>query len=201
MTEPEKLLPHESDGIQEYDNPSPGWWLWTFYGAVAFAVGYMFFYGMNFGGGYHASWSKDMIRETAAVQSWYARNPMTPPTTERLLSAAADPAVLAVGREAFARSCASCHGDQAQGLIGPNLTDPYWLHGGKATDVKGVPSKGMPTWGRKFKAEDLTALAAFVLGVQGSLPPDPKAPEGKLVDMEPLVGGSLAEAPSPTPPL
>ncbi|RJK95244.1 cytochrome C oxidase Cbb3, partial [Paracoccus aestuarii] len=35
---------HEWDGITEYDNPMPRWWLWTFYATIVWAVGYMIAY-------------------------------------------------------------------------------------------------------------------------------------------------------------
>ena len=35
---------HSWDGIQEYDNPMPRWWLWTFYATIAWALGYILLY-------------------------------------------------------------------------------------------------------------------------------------------------------------
>lgn len=191
MTGPDKLLPHESDGIQEYDNPNPGWWMWSLYGSIVFAIGYMFFYGMNFGGTVEAEDAAATIEATAEVQAWLAKNPMVPPSKEELLAAAVDPAILSVGKEQFDKTCAACHGLEAQGLIGPNLTDTAWIHGGGVTDiwntiVKGVPAKGMPTWRRSFKPEVLTALAAYVRSVQGTAPAGAKIPEGTESPMEPL---------------
>jgi cytochrome c oxidase cbb3-type subunit 3 len=187
----DKLLEHEADGIQEYDNPSPGWWLGTFYVSVLFAIVYMFYYGMNFGGDHVDELHAAQIRHRADVQAWFAEHPMVPPTTEDLLAAAVDPEVLARGQAAFIKSCASCHGEQGEGLIGPNLTDAHWIHGAKVTEVfqtiiKGVPEKGMPAWGRRFAPEDLEALTAFVRSIQGSNPSNPKSPQGEIAELEPL---------------
>ena len=35
---------HSWDGIQEYDNPLPRWWLWTFYACIVYAIGYSIAY-------------------------------------------------------------------------------------------------------------------------------------------------------------
>ena len=81
------------------------------------------------------------------------------------------------------RDCAPCHRPDGGGLIGPNLTDDYWLHGGRPTEIlqtitDGVLDKGMPPWGKTLKPEQLTAVAAYVLSLHGTNPPNPKAPQG-----------------------
>ena len=96
-----------------------------------------------------------------------------------------------LGAARFAKSCAPCHGERAQGLIGPNLTDDRWIHGGQVEQVfqsvaKGWPAKGMPPWGRAVPPEELSALVSYVRSLQGSNPPSPKAPEGDPVAPEPL---------------
>jgi cytochrome c oxidase cbb3-type subunit 3 len=96
-----------------------------------------------------------------------------------------------MGAARFARSCAPCHGEQAQGLIGPNLTDDRWLHGGHVEQVfqslvKGWPAQGMPPWGRALPPEEIAALTSYVRSLQGSSPPNPKPPEGEVVTPEPL---------------
>jgi cytochrome c oxidase cbb3-type subunit 3 len=198
----DKLLDHECDGIQEYDNASPGWWLGTFYGAVVFSIGYMFYYGMNFGADHVDELNAAQVQHKASVQAWFDENPMVPPTTEELLAAAVDPAILAAGENAYQKQCASCHGVEGQGLIGPNLTDDHWLHGATVieifdTIVKGVPDKGMPTWGRRFAPEELEALAAFVRSLHGTAPADPKSPQGELAEVEPLPGAQPAAPAAP----
>lgn len=88
------------------------------------------------------------------------------------------------GAALFARNCAPCHGEQGQGLIGPNLTDAYWLHGGRTEDiartlVHGVPKKGMLAWKNILEPEEIGALVAFIQSIQGSDVQQPKAPQGK----------------------
>ncbi len=34
----DRLLDHSYDGIQEYDNPLPRWWLWIFYATILWSA-------------------------------------------------------------------------------------------------------------------------------------------------------------------
>lgn len=189
----DKVL-HELDGIKEYDNPLPGWLMAIWWGAILFAVLYLAFYALSFGEGtMEAEYRSAAERDLAALQAHFAANPVIPPTPAELLAGAKDPAVTEVGAARFARSCASCHGDRAQGLIGPNLTDERWIHGGSVEQVfqsvvKGWPAKGMPPWGRAIPPQEISALVSYIRSLQGSSPPGAKAPEGEAFPPEPLPG-------------
>jgi cytochrome c oxidase cbb3-type subunit III len=162
----ERLLEHDYDGIQEYDNPTPKWWTWIFWGSVAFSLAYW--------------WNPAGV----------FRGPGRIPEYEVAMAAAAalvsDPAALALGKTTFATTCAACHRPDAGGQIGPNLTDEYWLHGGNITDVfktvsTGVLEKGMPPWEKTLKPEQLRAVTAYVVSLAGSRPPNPKEPQGTKI--------------------
>jgi cytochrome c oxidase cbb3-type subunit 3 len=118
---------YEYDGITEYDNPCPAWLMYIFYFTALLAV---FYTGYHFG-----SSSKDEILEAYAIklkeaQTQTSASPQKPKISEgELLSLLEDPAVLAEGGEIFGEQCALCHGYSAEGMIGPNLIDNYWLHG------------------------------------------------------------------------
>lgn len=189
----DKVL-HELDGIKEYDNPMPGWLMAIWWGSLLFAAGYLMFYALSFGeGSMEAEFRAETQQSLSSVQAWFDANPLIPPTPATLLAGAADPAVLDQGAARFARSCAPCHGDRAQGLIGPNLTDDRWLHGGSVEQVfqsiaKGWPAKGMPPWGRALTPAELAALVSYIRGAQGSAPPNPRAPEGDPFTPEPVPG-------------
>ena len=190
----DKLLDHDADGIREYNNPMPGWLMGILWGAIIFSVLYLGYYALSYGtGSTTAEYREETIQRRAAVQEYFAKNPLQPPAAEELLGGAKNDEVIAKGKERFVKTCASCHGENAQGLIGPNLTDDRWLHGGKVLDVfstiaKGVPAKGMPPWGRALPPEDLAALVSYIRSVQGSNPPEPKPPEGDAIEPEPLPG-------------
>ena len=188
----DELLDHNVDGITEYDNPLPGWLMAILWAAIGFAAAYIMFYALAFGpSDYSAKYRHEIVEAKAELQAYYDANPLVPPSAKELLAGTLDPKVVELGRTRFAKTCAACHGDQAQGLIGPNLTDDRWLHGGAVTQifstlVKGVPAKGMPPWGRAMPPQELAALVSFIRTRQGSGPPNPKQPEGIVFEAEPL---------------
>jgi len=194
MAEYEDKVLHELDGIREYDNPLPGWLMAIWWGAILFSALYLAFYALSFG---ERSMESEYRAETdaalAAVQAHFDANPLVPPTAANLLAGAKDPAVLDLGAVRFGKSCAPCHGAQAQGLIGPNLTDDRWIHGGGVEQVfqsiaKGWPAKGMPPWGRAVPPEELSALVSYVRSLQGSNPPNARPAEGDPFAPEPIPG-------------
>jgi cbb3-type cytochrome c oxidase subunit III len=100
-----------------------------------------------------------------------------------ILAQAADTEVLGRGKATFTAMCAACHGPDGGGVIGPNLTDDYWLHGSSPTAVhttvaNGVLAKGMPAWGKTLQPAELDAVVAYVISLHGTSPASPKAPEG-----------------------
>ncbi len=198
MSRFEDKIAHEPiDGLAEYDNPAPRWLMWMFYGAIIFSVLFIAWYALSFGDeSYDADWRAAAIEDKAAIQAWFDKNPLVPPTSEELLAGATNEEILALAKARYAKTCASCHGEQAQGLIGPNLTDEYWQHGGTVAQifdviVKGVPAKGMPPWGRALPPAEIAALVSYLRSLQGSEPPGGRAPEGPAVPAEPLPGGGV----------
>jgi cytochrome c oxidase cbb3-type subunit 3 len=194
MAEYEDKILHELDGIKEYDNPMPGWLMAIWWGSLIFSAAYLIFYALSFGEGtMEAEYRGSTQQAVTAVDAYFAANPLVPPSPADLLAGAANPAVLELGRGRFTRTCAACHGEQAQGLIGPNLTDDRWIHGGTVEQIfqsvaKGWPAKGMPPWGRAVKPDELAALVSYVRSIQGSNPPNARAPEGERVVPEPIPG-------------
>ena len=194
MAEYKDEVLHELDGIKEYDNPMPGWLMAIWWGALVFGAAYLAFYALSFGeGSMEAEYRGATQKAVTAVDAYFDANPLVPPSPADLLAGAGNPAVLEIGAARFGRTCASCHGEKAQGLIGPNHTDDHWIHGGTVEQIfqsvaKGWPAKGMPPWGRAVKPEELAALVSYVRSVQGSNPPNARAPEGDRVVPEPIPG-------------
>lgn len=176
-----ELLEHEYDGIREYDNPLPRWWVWMFAGSFFFSIGYFFHYHVSHNGiSIAESYEQDMreARELEAKQSL-----SQPVTEESLTKLTLDSALMADAGVLFVARCAPCHGEHAQGIIGPNLTDGSWIHGrGSLTDIYGVveggvAAKGMPAWGRLLTPVELRKVVAFVGTQRGKNAPG-KPPEG-----------------------
>ncbi len=158
----DQVLGHadEADGIEEYDNPLPDWWLGLFWFTIIFAFGYSLHYHFIA----HRSPAKALAAELAAAQ---ARWPQSGggafvPT----------PQLAAQGAVVFQTNCVACHGADLHGKIGPNLTDDVWIHGGKPQDIvntitNGVQAKGMPTWGPILGPERVREVAAYVISRHG----------------------------------
>jgi cytochrome c oxidase cbb3-type subunit 3 len=179
-----KLTDHEYDGIQEYDNPMPRWWVWVFWTTAYFAICYVLWFhvfmrGTSIAEEYQAD--LNLAREEAAKQAMGDA-----PTEAALTTLTKNPAVMADAAAAFTKRCVQCHGQNGQGLIGPNLTDDYWIHGhGTLMDIfgvvnGGVASKGMPEWGKQLSMIEIAKLAAYVGTLRGRHLPG-KAPEGTLL--------------------
>jgi len=175
------LMDHEYDGIQEYDNPLPRWWVWIFWGSVVWSAGYYVVY--------HVTQSAPGVLATyeADVKAAGANAPKAVAATEEgLTKAMADGATVAAGKAVFAARCVACHADKGQGLVGPNLTDKHWIHGtGKLMDIhktvaEGVAAKGMPAWEKQLTPTELTQVVSYVGTIRNKMETG-KAPEGTEV--------------------
>jgi cytochrome c oxidase cbb3-type subunit III len=163
------IRPHVFDGIQEYDKRLPNWWLYTLYITIVFWVGYWSYY----------EWFRAGPSGAQVVDSAMAKI-----ATDRLASAKLDdaslwkmsqtPAFADAGKATYLASCAACHLASLRGknesiaAIGPDLTDTTWIHGGKPTEIhelimKGVLTKGMPSWGPVLGAKKVTEVTAYIL--------------------------------------
>jgi cytochrome c oxidase cbb3-type subunit 3 len=173
---------HEVDGIEEYDNKLPNWWLFTLYGAIFFAIVYWFAYEQTKWAdsplkAYQAEMEQANAEMAAKIK---AAGVMTP---EALIALSKDKNTVEQGKQVFTTTCAACHRADGGGLVGPNLTDDYWIHGGAPdkiykTIMVGVPEKGMPAWGPQLGPERVQAAAAYVLTLHGTNVPGGKAPQG-----------------------
>lgn len=179
---------HKYDGIREYDNPMPGWWVWLFVSCVVFAV--VYFVGITFMG-FINTYQDDLAesqQELAAMRASYAEaNPVFQADEVSLAAYVEDLAQAEAGAALFATNCAACHGAQGQGVIGPNLADPYWIHDASNVGIfnvitEGVLDKGMTPWGNILTPEERAQLVAFVRSLEGTDPPNPKEPQGELVE-------------------
>lgn len=178
----ENKVVHEVDGIQEYDNRLPNWWLYTLYGAIIFAVGYWYHYHVGaFGDLPGDAYKAEIEREQAAQAMQIKVGEATP---EALVALTKDPKAVALGRQVFTSTCAPCHRADGGGGVGPNLTDDFWLHGAAPEKVyktiaTGVPDKGMPAWQPQLGALKTQAVAAYVMGLRGTNVAGGKAPQGE----------------------
>jgi cytochrome c oxidase cbb3-type subunit 3 len=179
-------MDHAYDGIHEFDNPLPGWWRATFWATIVFAAGYWVWFHVT-------PWhSTDDSRYQKALASYNegrelrAAREAANVSEDMLAQEASNPTTLDHGAKIFATRCASCHTEDGKGLIGPNLTDNYQLHGDSRMDIyntisNGVQGTAMPAWGEQMPATDVVAVAAFVIPMRGKNIPG-KASEGHPVE-------------------
>ncbi len=178
----DRLIEHSYDGIQEYDNPLPRWWIYLFVATIVYSV----FYGLNIGVGPGPGRIAQYEAEMTAFRAAHPP-PEAGPSASELAALVNDPAAIKSGQQVFITNCASCHKPDGGGMIGPNLTDNAWIHGGTLeaihqTIVNGVLAKGMPPWGKLLKPDQIDAVTAFVASLKGTNPPGAKAPEGEVMD-------------------
>jgi cytochrome c oxidase cbb3-type subunit III len=182
----DQLLEHSYDGIQEFDNPMPRWWVYLFWVTIVFSVLYWLNVpGFGIGKGRISDYDRDMAVAAAAAAKQRAAEPAGA-SPEQRMAMTKDASVLALGKQTYTQNCAACHRADAGGQIGPNLTDDYWLHGGALEEMHktvadGVLEKGMPPWGKVLKPAQLDAVVAYVYTLRGTTVPNPKAPQGELV--------------------
>lgn len=173
------LLDHEYDGIQELDNKLPRWWVWLFNLSIVFAVLYFGYYhvlgkGLLMVGQYEQEMRiGDQIKARAVLEFENSMASLQPETA---------PQVLAEGKATFDQLCAPCHRADGGGLVGPNLTDDYWIHGSQFADNlkiiwEGVPSKGMVSWKGVLKPGTIHAVGSYIYTLRGTQPPNPKPRE------------------------
>lgn len=179
------LMHHEYDGIRELDNDLPPWWKYLFYATIIFAVGYM--------GAYH--WWTDAeqpvsVREYKAevlageaVRNAYLEK-MASLIDETNVELEEGESGLAEGEKIFMSNCQACHGKLGEGGAGPNLTDEYWLHGGGVKNIfktikYGIPTTAMISWEKKLTPQQIQYVSSYIVKMEGSNPPNAKAPQGE----------------------
>jgi len=177
----DQVLDHEYDGIREYDNRLPNWWLTILYATIAFGFLYWIYHQTLGAAPTPTEHYEAELARAAEIQ--LARHGGGEVTNESLLLMAQVPDRLAQGRQIFDQFCVVCHSSQGEGNVGPNLTDGYWLHGGSPLEIlhtieNGVPGRGMVAWGNQLGPARVQAVTAFVLSIKNTNVPG-KEPQGE----------------------
>ena len=180
--EHELVLNHEYDGIKELNNGLPPWWTYLSYATVVFAIVYLAKYEIFGGDTQIDEFNKEMEIAQAQIEEYKKNAPdlLTADQVTRLT----EPADITAGQALFQTNCVACHRADGGGAIGPNLTDEYWILGGDIKDIfntimeGGRDGKGMIAWKQQIQPSDIQKIASYILTLQGTNPPDAKAPEG-----------------------
>ena len=161
------LKDHAYDGIQEYDNPTPGWWTWSFVATILFSIVYYFFVTLAGGqlspsGEYDRAVVADLKKQGGALTG-------DAKTLVRLMK---DDDSLRAGANIFAANCVACHGRDGSGVLGPNLTDDYYINVKKIEDICIVIKQGrnngaMPAWGNRLSGNEIVLAGSYVASLRG----------------------------------
>jgi cytochrome c oxidase cbb3-type subunit 3 len=174
----------EYDGIKELDNPLPPWLKYIFYITIIISFAYLMRLVVFKDDTIiqKKEYSKEMTAARAktevAVKAEAAQAAAAPMTQEQILAA---------GKVTFDKICYVCHGKFGEGLVGPNFTDDYWIHGNRPEDLKkiivdGVIDKGMISYKSQLSNKQIDQVIAYILSLHGTNPPNQKAPQGVKVE-------------------
>jgi cytochrome c oxidase cbb3-type subunit 3 len=169
--EPE-LRPHVYDGIQEYDQKLPNWWLFTFYLAILWMIIHWLAYYQ-----FHLiPTDEEKIGQAMQQIENQRAEALKNIDDSKLWSMSQDPAVVAAGEATYKSTCVACHGPDLMGkksnplLPGLALADQSWKHGHNPTDVlkivrRGSPdvTKGMPPWEPQLGTQRVVEVVAYIL--------------------------------------
>ena len=175
------LFHHNFDGIRELDNKVPPWFNFLFYGTIVWGIIYMLVFHV-FGDGQVQATEYKMEIEQAALEREIMIKSGTFLNEENVILLT-DAAGLSEGKVIFQKNCVSCHAIDGGGLVGPNLTDDFWIQGGGIKNIfkaikYGVPAKGMIAWQTQLDPNKMQQVASYIISLYGIKPANPKAPEG-----------------------
>ncbi len=176
------LMEDDYDGIKELDNRIPPWFTYLFYATIIFAIGYLLTFHVFKTGKLQAQEYADEMK-AAQLQTEVVMNSSTG-VNEQNVTLMNDTGSLDAGKTIYKSNCVPCHGPDGGGVVGPNLTDDYWIHGGGIKNIfktisDGVPAKGMPTWSAQLKPKQVQEVASYVISLHGTHPANAKAPQGQ----------------------
>lgn len=178
------MFDHEYDGIYELDNDLPPWWKYGFYLTIFFAFVYLINYHVLKTGKLQlAEYNQELADADAEQKARMAK--MVNFITEENVIALKDDASITAGKETFSKNCVACHGANGEGLVGPNFTDQYWIHGGGIKNIfkvitNGVPAKGMISWKSQLSPKQIQEVGSYILTFQGTKPLNGKEPQGAI---------------------
>ncbi|MEM9826430.1 MAG: cbb3-type cytochrome c oxidase N-terminal domain-containing protein [Planctomycetota bacterium] len=178
------LTGHSYDGIQEFDNPMPGWWKNLFLLTIVFAIPYLMYYhsgvdSRSLSSSYDAKLAANMELQFAEIGDLTASG-------DSILKFMGKPSWVKFGGAVFKTNCISCHGQDGGGLVGPNLCDEHFKNIRNLDDFIKVMENGagggaMPAWKNRLSTNEIVLVSAYVASLRGSNPANPKAPLGNVI--------------------
>ncbi len=175
---------HAYDGIEEFDNPLPGWWKWLFVATIAFSPFYWIFYH----GGAEGRSVEDQYGIALAANSrlQFAEIGDLTADEETIVLYMGKDSWVNFGKSIFKANCISCHARGGEGGVGPNLTDQHYKHVNQITDIAKVINEGagngaMPKWANRLHPNEIVLVSAYVASLRGTNVAGGRPPDGKLI--------------------
>lgn len=166
------LREHVYDGIQEYDQKLPNWWLFTWYiTMVWFVIAWVAYYQLGRGDS-----DVEKIEKAVAAVEEHRNRELAAIDDDKLWAMSLDPKVVEAGKATYSTTCVACHAPDLSAhlagakLPGLPLNDTEWKHGASPTQIlnlvrKGAPdlTKGMPPWEPQLGIQRVVEVTAFLL--------------------------------------
>lgn len=178
------LLDHDYDGIRELDNVLPPWWVNLFYATIIFGLVYIVRFHVVNDYTQAQEFDQEVALANIEIEKNKAANPVEEVTVDKV-TLLTDAESLAKGKEIFVNACAACHKADGGGVVGPNLTDEFWINGGGIKNVFKLiaeGSKNNPTmvgWAKTLGTKEVQKVSSYVISLQGTKPAGAKPAEGE----------------------
>jgi cytochrome c oxidase cbb3-type subunit 3 len=177
------MFDHDFDGIKELDSKIPPWFAWLFILTIIFAAYYMIDYHIVGSGQLqYDEYTQEVKIASLEREALIKSGAFVNEETVELLT---DANALNTGKAIYDANCIACHAADGGGIVGPNLTDDYWIHGGGIKNVfkvikYGVVEKGMIAWQTQLNPNQMQEVASYIMSLHGTTPASPKQPEGEI---------------------
>ncbi|MEM6366174.1 MAG: cbb3-type cytochrome c oxidase N-terminal domain-containing protein [Planctomycetota bacterium] len=175
---------HAYDGIEEYDNPLPGWWKWLFIASIAFCPFYWVFYHSGAKGrSVQDTYSVALAENTRLQFAEIGDLKLDEPTIVKFMG---KESWVKVGQSVFRANCVSCHGREGEGKVGPNLTDEFYKNVEKVSDIAMVINNGagngaMPKWSNRLHVNEIVLVSAYVASLRGKNVENGRPADGRAI--------------------
>lgn len=159
------LRDHVVDGIYEYDQRLPRWWLCILFSVIAFSAVYWLVLDDKT---YEGKDKQSLDVRLAAIEAKRLAGSIDVTDNELFWKMSGNPDFIAAGKATYQANCVACHGAELQGGIGFNLVDAEWVHGAAPSSIyvtidKGIDGKGMQAWGSQLGQKRITEVVAYIL--------------------------------------
>jgi cytochrome c oxidase cbb3-type subunit 3 len=180
--EKDQIMEHQYDGIAELDNPTPPWFMYLFYITIVVGIFYLIGYHVIGNGKIMNNEYTEEVTIAEKAREEYMKK-FANSVNEDNVKVLTDAKGVEDGKKIYTQNCVACHGANGEGVVYPNLTDEYWLHGGTPKAIfhtinEGVPEKGMISWKKTLNPIQVQQVLSYIVSIQGTKPANAKAPQG-----------------------